>query len=174
MRVTSLLVNLISDTLFMRPHFFGVESIFIRRIDFRHKKYASRAQKQGTPKMSLTWPYPYLSDFPLSYYKDSAFFIDNKGRTAINPNIFIYVLDGLIGLFTGWRSVFDLPKTCEKSLLAEIRTLHCSKTPPDACEKVLSRGFASLYCSVILPKRAFQVLSVTFTWRRGVIYNRKC
>ena len=32
---------------------------------------------------------------------DSAFFIDNKGRTAINPNIFIYVLDGLIGLFTG-------------------------------------------------------------------------
>ena len=70
---------------------------------------------------------------PFSYYKDSTFFIGNKGRTAINPNIFIYVLDGLIGLFTGWRSVFDLPKTCEKSLLAEIRTLHCSKTPPDAC-----------------------------------------
>ncbi len=43
---------------------------------------------------------------PFSYYKDSTFFIGNKGRTAINPNIFIYVLDGLIGLFTGWRSVF--------------------------------------------------------------------
>ena len=43
---------------------------------------------------------------PFSYYKDSTFFIGNKGRTAINPNIFIYVLDGLIGLFTG-RSVFD-------------------------------------------------------------------
>lgn len=38
---------------------------------------------------------------PFSYYKDSTFFIGNKGRTAINPNIFIYVLDGLIGLFTG-------------------------------------------------------------------------
>ena len=100
---------------------------------------------------------------PFSYYKDSTFFIDNKGRTAINPNIFIYVLDGIIG-----------PKTCEKSLLAEIRTLHCSKTPPNVYEKVLSRGFEPLYCSVILPKRAFQVLLVTFTWRRGVIYNRKC
>lgn len=111
---------------------------------------------------------------PFSYYKDSTFFIGNKGRTAINPNIFIYVLDGIIGLFTGWRSVFDLPKTCEKSLLAEIRTLHCSKTPPNVYEKVLSRGFEPLYCSVILPKRAFQVLLVTFTWRRGVIYNRKC
>ena len=44
---------------------------------------------------------------PFSYYKDSTFFIDNKGRTAINPNIFILVLDGLIGLFTGCRSVFD-------------------------------------------------------------------
>ena len=120
MRVTSLLVNLISDTLFMRPHFFGVESIFIRRIDFRHKKYASRAQKQGTPKMSLTWPYPYLSDFPLSYYKDSAFFIDNKGRTAINPNIFIYVLDGLIGLFTGWRSVFNGEINVQNVVLAGI------------------------------------------------------
>lgn len=38
---------------------------------------------------------------PFSYYKDSTFFIDNKGRTAINPNIFIYVLDGIIWLFTG-------------------------------------------------------------------------
>ncbi len=38
---------------------------------------------------------------PFSYYKDSTFFIDNKGRTAINPNIFIYVLDGIIRLFTG-------------------------------------------------------------------------
>ncbi len=44
---------------------------------------------------------------PFSYYKDSTFFIGNKGRTAINPNIFIYVLDGIIGLFTGWWSVFD-------------------------------------------------------------------
>ena len=104
----------------MRPHFFGVESIFIRRIDFRHKKYASRAQNQWTPKMSLTWPYPYLSDFPLSYYKDSAFFIDNKGRTAINPNIFIYVLDGLIGLFTGWRSVFDGEINVQNVVLAGI------------------------------------------------------
>lgn len=111
---------------------------------------------------------------PFSYYKDSAFFIGNKGRTAINPNIFILVLDGLIGLLYGCRSVSDLPRTCEKSLLAEIRTFHCSKTPSDVCEKVLSRGFASLYCSVILPKRAFQVLLVTFTWQRGVIYNRKC
>ena len=104
----------------MRPHFFGVESIFIRRIDFRHKKYASRAQKQGTPKMSLTWPYPYLSDFPLSYYKDSTFFIGNKGRTAINPNIFILVLDGIIGLFTGWRSVFDGEINVQKVVLAGI------------------------------------------------------
>ncbi len=92
---------------------------------------------------------------PFSYYKDSAFFIDNKGRTAINPNIFIYVLDGIIGVLYGCRNVFDQPKTCEKSLLAEIRTLHCSKTPPDAYEKVLSRGFASLYCSVIPPEHVF-------------------
>ena len=155
MRVTSLLVNLISDTLFMRPHFFGVGRIFIRRIDFRHKKYASRAQKQGTPKMSLTWPYPYLSDFPLSYYKDSTFIFKNKRTKTLCWKILICALYAVIWLFAGCRSVFDLPKTCEKSLLAEIRTLHCSKTPPDAYEKVLSRGFASLYCSVILPKRAF-------------------
>ena len=38
---------------------------------------------------------------PFSYYKDSTCFIGNKGRTAINPNIFIYVLDGIIWLFTG-------------------------------------------------------------------------
>lgn len=75
-----------------------------------------------------------------SYYKDSTFFIGNKGRTAINPNIFIQVLYGIIGLFTGWRSVSDLPKTCQKPLLAEIRTLHCSKTPPDACAKSLIKG----------------------------------
>ena len=74
---------------------------------------------------------------PFSYYKDSTFFIGNKGRTAINPNIFIYVLNGIIGLFTGWRSVFDLPRTCKKSLLAEIRTLHCSKTPFVSCNSVL-------------------------------------
>lgn len=48
-----------------------------------------------------------IRTIPFSYYKDSTFFIGNKGRTAINPNIFIYVLDGIIGLFTGWRSVFD-------------------------------------------------------------------
>ena len=71
---------------------------------------------------------------PFSYYKDSTFFIGNKGRTAINPNIFILVLDGLIGLLYGCRSVSDLPRTCEKSLLAEIRTFHCSKRPSDVCE----------------------------------------
>jgi len=61
-----------------------------------------------------------LSDFPLSYYKDSTFFIKNKGRTAINPNIFIYVLYGLIGLFTGWRSVFDVEINEQKVVLAGI------------------------------------------------------
>lgn len=29
---------------------------------------------------------------PFSYYKDSTFFIGNKGRTAINPNIFYLCL----------------------------------------------------------------------------------
>lgn len=53
-------------------------------------------------------------------YKDSTFFIDNKGRTAINPNIFIYVLDGIIGLFTGWRSVFDVEINLQKVVLAGI------------------------------------------------------
>ena len=57
---------------------------------------------------------------PFSYYKDSTFFIDNKGRTAINPNIFIYVLDGIIGLFTGWRSVFDVKINVQKVVLAGI------------------------------------------------------
>lgn len=57
---------------------------------------------------------------PFSYYKDSTFFIDNKGRTAINPNIFIYVLDGLIGLFTGCRSVFDGEINVQKVVLAGI------------------------------------------------------
>lgn len=42
-----------------------------------------------------------IRTIPFSYYKDSIFFIGNKGWTAINPNIFIYVLDGIIGLFTG-------------------------------------------------------------------------
>ena len=106
---------------------------------------------------------PDIRTTPFSYYKDSTFFIGNKGRTAIKPNIFIHVLYGIIGLFTGWRSVSDLPKTCEKSLLADIRTRHCSKTHPAACAKALLRGFSLLYCSVILPKHAFQVLSVTFT-----------
>lgn len=57
---------------------------------------------------------------PFSYYKDSTFFIGNKGRTAINPNIFIYVLDGIIGLFTGWRSVFDVEINVQKVVLAGI------------------------------------------------------
>lgn len=57
---------------------------------------------------------------PFSYYKDSTFFIGNKGRTAINPNIFIYVLDSLIGLFTGWRSVFDGEINVQKVVLAGI------------------------------------------------------
>ncbi len=43
---------------------------------------------------------PDIRTTPLSYYKDSTFFIGNKGRTAINPNIFIHVLYGIIGLFT--------------------------------------------------------------------------
>lgn len=57
---------------------------------------------------------------PFSYYKDSTFFIGNKGRTAINPNIFIYVLDGIIWLFTGWRSVFDVEINVQKVVLAGI------------------------------------------------------
>lgn len=57
---------------------------------------------------------------PFSYYKDSTFFIGNKGRTAINPNIFIYVLDGIIGLFTGWRSAFDVEINLQKVVLAGI------------------------------------------------------
>ena len=55
---------------------------------------------------------------PFSYYKDSTFFIGNKGRTAINPNIFIYVLYGIIGLFTGWRSVFDVEINVQKVVVA--------------------------------------------------------
>ena len=55
-----------------------------------------------------------------SYYKDSTFFIWNKGRTAINPNIFILVLDGLIGLFAGWRSVFDGEINVQKVVLVGI------------------------------------------------------
>lgn len=61
---------------------------------------------------------------PFSYYKDSTFFIGNKGWTAINPNIFIYVLNGIIGLFTGWRSVFDVEINVQKVVLAGI--LHSS------------------------------------------------
>lgn len=61
-----------------------------------------------------------IRTIPFSYYKDSTFFIGNKGRTAINPNIFIYVLDGLIGLFTGWRSVFDVEINVQKVVLAGI------------------------------------------------------
>lgn len=57
---------------------------------------------------------------PFSYYKDSTFFIGNKSRTAINPNIFIYVLYGIIGLFTGWRSVFDVEINVQKVVLAGI------------------------------------------------------
>lgn len=57
---------------------------------------------------------------PFSYYKDSTFFIDNKGRSAINPNIFIHVLYGLIGLFTGWRSMFYKEINVQKVVLAGI------------------------------------------------------
>lgn len=57
---------------------------------------------------------------PFSYYKDSTFFIGNKGRTAINPNIFIYVLDGIIGMLYGWRSVFDGEINLQKVVLAGI------------------------------------------------------
>ena len=57
---------------------------------------------------------------PFSYYKDSTFFIGNKGRTAINPNIFILVLDGFIGLFTGWWSMFDVEINVQKVVLAGI------------------------------------------------------
>jgi len=65
-----------------------------------------------------------IRTIPFSYYKDSTFFIGNKGRTAINPNIFIYVLNGIIGLFTGWRSVFDVEINVQKVVLAGI--LHSS------------------------------------------------
>ena len=61
-----------------------------------------------------------IRTIPFSYYKDSTFFIGNKGRTAINPNIFIYVLDGIIGLFTGWRSAFDGKINVQKVVLAGI------------------------------------------------------
>lgn len=74
---------------------------------------------------------------PLSYYKDSSFIFRNKGRTAINPNFFICVSDGFMGLFAGCRSVFDLLKTCQKSLLAGFRMLHCSETPFVSCNSVL-------------------------------------
>lgn len=61
-----------------------------------------------------------IRTIPFSYYKDSTFFIGNKGRTAINPNIFILVLNGIIGLFTGWRSVFDVEINVQKVVLAGI------------------------------------------------------
>lgn len=57
---------------------------------------------------------------PFSYYKDSTFFIGNKGRTAINPNIFIYVLNGIIGLLYWWRSTFDGEINVQKVVLAGI------------------------------------------------------
>lgn len=57
---------------------------------------------------------------PFSYYKDSTFFIGNKGRTAINPNIFILVLDGIIGLLYGCRSVSDGEINLQKVVLAGI------------------------------------------------------
>lgn len=57
---------------------------------------------------------------PFSYYKDSTFFIDNKGRTAINPNIFIYVLNGIIRLLYWWRSTFDGEINVQKVVLAGI------------------------------------------------------
>lgn len=57
---------------------------------------------------------------PFSYYKDSTFFIGNKGRTTINPNIFIYVLYGIIGVLYGWRSAFDGKINVQKAVLAGI------------------------------------------------------
>ena len=57
---------------------------------------------------------------PFSYYKDSTFFIGNKGRTAINPNIFILVLDGIIGLLYGCRNAFDVEINVQKVVLAGI------------------------------------------------------
>lgn len=63
---------------------------------------------------------PDIRTIPFSYYKDSTFFIDNKSRTAINPTIFIYVLNGIIGLFTGCRSVFDGEINVQKVVLAGI------------------------------------------------------
>ena len=57
---------------------------------------------------------------PFSYYKDSTFFIGNKGRTAINPNIFIYVLDGIIGVFTVLLSLSDGEINVQKVVLAGI------------------------------------------------------
>lgn len=52
--------------------------------------------------------------------KIAPFLLTNKGRTAINPNIFIYVLNGIIGLFTGWRSAFDGEMNLQKVVLAGI------------------------------------------------------
>ena len=57
---------------------------------------------------------------PFSYYKDSIFFIGNKGRTAINPNIFIYALNGIIGVLYGCRSVFDGEINVQKAVLAGV------------------------------------------------------
>ncbi|WP_302384749.1 hypothetical protein [Alistipes shahii] len=59
---------------------------------------------------------------PFSYYKDSTFFIGNKGRTAINPNIFIHVLDGIMGVLGGGggRSVFDGEINVQKVVLVGI------------------------------------------------------
>ena len=57
---------------------------------------------------------------PFSYYKDSTFFIGNKGRTAINPKIFIHVLNGIIGVLYGWRSMFDVEINVQNVVLAGI------------------------------------------------------
>lgn len=61
-----------------------------------------------------------IRTIPFSYYKDSTFFIANKGRTAINPNIFIYVLYGIIGVLYGWRSMFDVEINVQNVVLAGI------------------------------------------------------
>ena len=61
-----------------------------------------------------------IRTIPFSYYKDSTFFIGNKGRRAINPNIFIYVLNGIIGLLYWWRSTFDGEINVQKVVLAGI------------------------------------------------------
>ena len=57
---------------------------------------------------------------PFSYYKDSTFFMGDRGGTAIKRSGFSCVLDGLIGVFTGWRGVFDGEINVQNVVLAGI------------------------------------------------------